>query len=146
MHYTTLPHGDQIFTHIDEDTGVQTVFAVDRIRNHMELLGDRRFILQAPIEKRMVDLIQTRRGVEPPRIRRALKTKEWKYLLYLHMPDHTHLLIDGSHTYIAMWMKGRTWSLAYVVPPRIWRQYIVEGIPQWASEHDLLNSHSGCKL
>jgi hypothetical protein len=144
MHWTALPRTDQIFTHIDPDTGVETVFAVDRIRYVCEGFGDQ-LLHNAPIQGDVATMITKRRGIEPPRLRRALKTRPWRPLLYLELPDDTVLLADGSHTYVAMWMKGQTTASVYLVPQHIWSSYTVEGLPPAGSEDELINSYSGIK-
>jgi hypothetical protein len=87
-------------------------------------------------------MIMERRGIEAPRLRRAMKTKDAKPLLFLSMPDRTHLLIDGSHTYVALVTKGRADAKAYIVEQHIWSKFIVIGIPT-TTEDELLKSWSG---
>jgi hypothetical protein len=134
--------GDQMFTHFDPATGAQTCFAVTLIREHTSRLGDQ-YIFSAPIEPRMAKMILMNRGIERPRLKRAIRTTYYDPLLYLEMPDGSHLLADGSHTYVAMFYKGITWAKSFVVPPSIWNQFTISGLPAWESEEHLLQSFSG---
>jgi hypothetical protein len=143
MHYTTLPLTDQIFTHLDDKTAEQTVFASSAIRRHCE--ATHHPISLTPIEPAAARMIFARRGIERPRLLRAVQTGNHLPLLYLTQADGTNLLVDGSHTYIARFYRGNTWATAYVVPRTTWANFTVEGIPSIA-EADLLASHSGISL
>jgi hypothetical protein len=144
MHFSALALGEQIFTHIDDQTGQERVFAVDGLRKHMDSERAKFFI--TPIDYTTSVMIMKHRGIEKPRLRRAMQTKLYKPFLYLQMPDQTNLLCDGSHTYVARHMKGHKWGLTYVIPQEIWKHYLVEGIPQWESEAAMLASYSGVQL
>ena len=145
MHFTQLPLGEQIFTHIDPETKKETVFAVDRIRAAIAVFGDK-YLENCPILARQAKMIQKYRGIEPARLRRALKTKDYLPLIFLAMPDETGLLIDGSHSYLAMYMKGITETKAYLIEQPIWKLFTVEGLPPYGSEEELLSTHSGIKI
>lgn len=145
MHWTQLPLGDQIFTHLDSDNGKETVFAVSRLRAHCST-REHEFLTKCPLDQKWAQMILQHRGIETPRLRRAVRTKHPDPLLYLQMPDKTVLLADGSHTYVALCMRGKRQALAYLVPQTVWRNFTVEGIPPHGSEAELLASHSGIKI
>jgi hypothetical protein len=134
--------GDQMFTHIDPETKTQTCFAVTLIREHISRFGED-YIFSTPIEPRIAKMILLNRGLERSRLKRAIRTSHYDPLLYLAMPDGSHLLADGSHTYVAMFYKGTTWTKAFVVPQNIWKDFTISGLPQWESESHLLQSFSG---
>lgn len=140
MNFNCLDLRGQIFTHIDPQTGVNTVFAATEIRRWCDqnILP----LVMIPITRRDAEMIVQYRGIEADRLFRARATKRWLPLLLVHMPDATHLLIDGSHTYVARASLGHRWALAYLVPQEIWTYFTVEGLPQ-ATEDQLANSWSG---
>lgn len=147
MHWSTLPIADQIFTHIDCETGAQTTFAVTHLRRLCDArvrLGRDDHVRETPIDRDAARMILKMRGLERFRIRRAYRTKDDDYqpFIYCFMPDRTHLLVDGSHTYVARCMKRHTTAFAYIVPPSVWKCCLVEGLPDTTTE-ELLASNSG---
>ena len=132
-------HG-QMFTHIDPETRVETVFAASDIRRCCD--HSRYEFVMIPITARDARLIRQYRGIEDHRLLRMLTATEWQPLLFAHMADGTDLLIDGSHTYVARAMLGHKWALAYVVPQEIWTYYTIEGFPP-TTEEELKASFSG---
>ena len=147
MKWASLPRTDHVFTHFDEVTGVQTTLAADRIRACVELVTklDPSFIACCPITDEDADIIRRKRGLEPARLRRAMKTKKYQPLLFINMPDNTQLLIDGSHTYVALHAKGFKSAAAYLVPEIMWRAFVIEDMPRFSSEEHMLNTPSGIK-
>jgi len=132
----------QMFTHVDADTGVNTVFAATDLRRYCD--HNRLPFSLVPVTKRDAKMILKHRGIEDYRLKRIWESQNWQPLLFAHMPDGTDLLIDGSHTYVARAMRGHKWVLAYVVPQEIWTYYTIEGFPQ-TTEQELLDSWSGVR-
>lgn len=143
-HWSELPPSDQIFTHFDEATGKERTFAASALRRlcareESEQAG----VMYAWIELQgeHVEVLRAKRGLEEPRLLRALATPRYAPLLFCIMPDETHLLVDGSHTYVAMWMRGAREARAYIVPECLWRGALVTGLDKTTPE-ELLASHS----
>jgi len=132
-------HG-QMFTHVDPDTGVNTVFAATDIRRYCD--HNRLEFVMIPITRQDAKMILQHRGIEDYRLDRLRKSQQWQPLLFAHMPDGTDLLIDGSHTYVARALCGHKWALGYIVPQEIWSYFTIEGFPQ-TTEKELLSSWSG---
>lgn len=144
IHWSKLSLTDQIFTHIDPETKAETVFAATLLRARCESNMIQHEKVLVPLTAEDANLIMARRGVEAPRLRRALRTKKYDPLLFLLMPDSTHLLIDGSHTYVAQFTHGLRQSRAYIIPPHAWEPYTVSGLPS-TNEAELLASYSGIR-
>ncbi len=149
IHWSQLPPSDQIFTHFEEAKEGQSprerVFAVTRLR----LLARKADSKQAGIlrtwiglEEAHVGVLFARRGLEEARLLQALAAPSYSPLLFCLMPDESALLVDGSHTYAAAFMRGLRELRAYLVPECIWRNFLVEGLPGTTPE-ELLASHSG---
>lgn len=145
MHVAELPLSDQVFTHIDSNTGKSTVYAVTRIREHC--YRNVFPVYMTPLEPNMARIVLRERGLEAPRLQRALLTKKFQPFVFLTMPDGTHLAVDGSHTYVARCLLGHTWALAYIVPESVWRDFIVEGVgTEKLTKAELLTSYSGIPI
>ena len=130
----------QMFTHIEPETKVNTVFAVSDIRRWCD--HNRYPFMLIPVTKRDAKMILQYRGIEDYRLKRIWEARRWQPLLFAHMADGSDLLIDGSHTYVARALRGHKWALGYIVPQEIWSYYTIEGFPQ-TSEQELINSWSG---
>jgi len=139
----TLPIGDQVFTQVV--SGKNIVYAVTRIREHCLRTFEpvRLTVLQRSHAKMIIDA----RGLEDDRIVRALMTKNYAPLLYLSQDDGSHLLADGSHTYVARMILGHRQALAYIVDQSVWQDFLVYGFPtEEMSEEELLTSHSRIRV
>jgi len=135
---------DQIFTHIDPDTGEDLTIAVTFLRKACNALvkqGITKHIARTPIERENAMIILKRRGIERPRLRAAYKTKQYQPLMYAELNGY-HLLVDGSHSYLAMYLKRIPEASAFVIPEVVWRDATIEGLPK-TTEEELLASHSG---
>ncbi len=145
IHWSQLPPRDQIFTHFEEETGKERVFAATRLR----LLARERDSEQAGVirtwvglEEAHVGVLFARRGLEEARLLRALAAQSYSPLLFCLMLDGSALLVDGSHTYAAAFIRGLRELRAYLVPECVWKNFLVEGLPGTTPE-ELLASHSG---
>jgi hypothetical protein len=138
--YYTLPLRDQVFTQVMPN-GANVVYAATRIREHCMRTRARVHLVALQLDHVM--LIKHQRGLEKDRLLQAIMTTHHSPLLYLHQEDGTHFLADGSHTYVARYLRGQRYSLAYIVPREVWQDFIVTGSPtETMSEHELLTSHS----
>jgi hypothetical protein len=154
MHASELPLGDQIFTHF-EDAGpglsVQRTFAASALRRYCQTPDSVRagVARQARIalDGSMLAMLLTRRGLEDARLLRALATPRYAPLLFCLMPDGSALLVDGSHTYAAMLMRGFKLARGYLVPECIWRNFLVTGLRATTAEELLATpSWAGVEL
>ncbi len=143
MHWSQLPLKDQMFTHLDDKTGAETNFAVSALRRFCNEFPTHVICGRVPLDEATSVMIMKHRGIERPRLRRAQKTKQFQPLLFVFMPDKTHLLVDGSHSYVAMWMRGIRQADAYIVEEPIWQHFLIEGLPPAPSKEALLKSYSG---
>jgi hypothetical protein len=138
MKLADLPPLDQAFTHIDSDK-TQRTFAVGALRRvcdkaaPVELVG---------LTHKEAAMIRANRGLEQARLDAARARDDYEPLLFCHMPDDTWLLVDGSHTYVAMVEKRRSVSSCYLVPQHIWEQFLIEDVPQ-VTESYLATADSG---
>jgi hypothetical protein len=147
MHWSELPLTDQIFTHFEQSGSarIERTFAASALRRvcsqpGSELAGVAH--VEVALEPGFLAILQTSRGLEEPRLLRALAARRYAPLLFCLLND-THLLVDGTHTYAAMVLKGFSLARAYVVPECLWRSHLVEGLPSTTPE-ELLATPSYC--
>lgn len=135
IHFTSLPLTGILFTHFDEVTGVQTDICVSAVAEAVK----RYQIVEVPLLKEHALLILKKRGLEEHRLSRLVQGHPTKWtgaspafnpVLFLHMPDLTWLLADGSHRYVVGAMLGYSWIRARLVEEKVWREFEVEGLPR----------------
>jgi hypothetical protein len=152
MHATELPMGDQIFTHFEPagpGLSVQRTFAASALRRFCQ----RKESVEAGVARQarialdegMLAMLLARRGLEDTRLLRALTTPRYMPLLFCLMPDGSALLVDGSHTYAAMLLRGARYAPGYLVPECVWRNFLVTGLKE-TSEEELLARPSWARV
>jgi len=133
---------DQVFSHIDSD-GTQRHFAATAIRR--QAIKDNAPRHWVKIEQEAAEMIKRDRGIEKERLELAMQTQKYEPLIICEMSDNTHLLIDGSHSYVAMAQKGIEAAEMFHVPEVIWRHFLIEGLPD-TTEEALRTANSGFTL
>lgn len=137
-----------MFTHFDDTTDVETHFHVTSLRQRCDDMARRGVtfhIHKIELLPHWAEMILKVRGIEQPRLDRAMRTEDYYPLLHVIMPDNTILLVDGSHTYVARFRKGHREVYSYVVPQPIWEDYVMDGLPP-STREELLNSFSGIHI
>lgn len=140
MKIENLSHREQLFTHIDPETGRQTSIAASRLAARAARIEP----VWIPVRPEVAELYQRIRGIEPHRLQRCLAYPSFFPLVHIDWPDDTKLLIDGHHRYVAAAQLRHQWILSVIVPERIWRRFIVSGVPS-VSLSDFLTKASGIK-
>jgi hypothetical protein len=150
-HWSELPPSDQIFTHFDGEsaTRIERTFAASRLRALCEQPGSALAgvaHVEVPIDPGFLQVLAQCRGLERARLQRALTMPRYAPLLFCLLgkgADASHLLVDGSHTYAAMVLRGQKTARAWVVPECLWRSHLVTGLPSTTPE-ELLATPSYC--
>jgi hypothetical protein len=102
---------EQLFTHQDED-GTLTTYAASRLAAFCEMHVPRS---RVAIEPEAAALFNAVRGVEPHRLQRLGTRELLTPLVFVHLPDGTHLLVDGTHRYVRLAQLGVPDAPAYLV-------------------------------
>jgi len=127
--YRTLAWDTVIFSHVDDDTGAQMHFAITHalawIKDHESEVEK----LLVGIEQGTAQMIFTCRGIEDHRLQPLLTVADPDPMLFVLMPDDTHLLIDGSHRYVAAAMRKDPARRGYVLTWEQAQQFVIEGLP-----------------
>lgn len=132
VHFSKLAPDTVIFSHHDDDTGAQTHFAVSLILSWIKETKPEPW--QVPIETQAAEMIRACRGLEQHRLNPLLAVENPDPVIFVHMPDDTHLLIDGSHRYVAMHAQGKQWISAYIFEFCEITPFLIEGIPTMPKE------------
>lgn len=122
---------DEIFTHIDDRTGVQTDWNATRLVAYLE--EKKQETVAVPVEEKHATFCMTDRGVEEDRITRLCKSLEAikKPIVFVILEDdseRSHLLVDGTHRYVLHYRLKVDWISAYMVPFAEVKQFIIEGL------------------
>lgn len=142
LHVSTLPLSDQIFTHIEPKSGKNTTIAATRLNEWCQKSNHPR--VNIPLTRDGAELLWNKRGVEKDRLKRLTVLCRYYPILVLEWPDGTHLIADGTHSYCWQYSQGFSSAVAWMVPQVVWREFVVEGLPD-ASEEQLLSSFSGIR-
>jgi hypothetical protein len=123
---------DEIFTHIDDTDGHQTTYAVTALVAHLVAWPK----VTVPVEKQHADYCVAYRGVEQARLLRLRESIQatQRPIVFIEMPDDTHLLVDGTHRYVLYYLLGIPRIPAYMVPWDVAKEFIIEDIPQTTVE------------
>ena len=133
--YRSLPHTDQIFTYVDEDTGFMTTYAADKLLRYIPHAGLEPCIV--PVLKEQAAIYCRERNIEIHRLRKLEDLSKWTPILVLLHPGEEKklevsedeavggLLIDGHHRYVFAAAKGIKDILAWMVPASIHSRFRV---------------------
>ena len=131
---TDVKFTDELFTHQDDETGVQTSWNATRV---YEWAVSRNWpVTRVAVDEEHARYCFEKRGFEEERIPDILAdpARLKKPIVFVANPDGTHLLIDGTHRYV-LYFKFQQESIpAYIVPLDQIEQFIVTDIPQMTEE------------
>lgn len=138
---------DEVFSWNETDNGPTLHFAATLLRR--EGIADLPTVV-VPIDREFAMFCVQRRGVEAHRVERWGKwflrngAAKAPPLLFCHMEaDQSHLLVDGTHRYVAAALCVLPELPAVVVPEAVWRRYLVD-LPQETTQ-DILTGFSGIR-
>lgn len=117
----------ELFTHINHETGETRVFAVTSMQKFAEThrcLEVKR--INVKIDQAHIDVIIARRGIETPRLNRLKDEWRDKPILAALMHDGTFLVIDGNHRILKRWQAGIKNVNAYVFTCPFWESFIID--------------------
>jgi|PlaIllAssembly_1097288.scaffolds.fasta_scaffold54853_6 hypothetical protein len=138
----TIPATDQVFSWNAPEGGPTLHFAATRLYYAAASLLPVRSVL---VEATFVRYCVRERGVEPSRLatcREYIRANWCEPVLFCHFEnDNSHLLIDGTHRYVASFIEGRTYIPAYTVPEPMWREFLIDLPSQ--SRDEILGVPSG---
>jgi hypothetical protein len=143
IEYLSLPLTDEVFSWNDPDGGPTLHFAVTRLFAAVAYTFP---LKRVPIEREFATYCVHQRGVESARLaywRKRVESVDCPPLLFCHFEkDDSHLLVDGTHRYVAAYLKQVDSLLAFIVPEKVWRQYLIIDLPS-ESDEKILSTPSG---
>jgi hypothetical protein len=127
---------DELFTHAEDATGLQTTYNVTRLYAAIAGVLEE---FKIPVEEEHASYCVEKRGVEQDRIQVLYEHPEYlkKPIVFINLPDGTHLLVDGTHRYVVFHMAKAQWIPAYIVPWTVAAPFVVEDVAQ-TTEADLM--------
>ena len=142
IHCSTLRWDEVIFSHIDEDTGAQTHYAISTMLAWIKAHESEVDKLRAVIDPEAAAMVEQCRGIEQHRLIPLLKVPDPDPVIFIEMQDSTHLLVDGSHRFVAMWKQGKPDLRAYMLTHEQAQQFVIDGIPHMPPEK-VVGGYSG---
>lgn len=132
---------DEVFTHIDEHDRHQTSWNSTALFKRCQV-GDIP-LGRVPVDKEHAEFCVEHRGVEQDRIEVLVANVEYlkKPILFVEMPDGSHLLVDGTHRYVVYYAMKLPTIACYMIPYAIAKDFIIEGLPQTTEERLMAYSH-----
>jgi len=131
-----------VFSWMDPDTKVMTTWAAEELAEWCKRTKQPLSLI--PINKEFAKNCRAFRGVENHRFGKFAKEGVKEPMLFLTMPDKTHLLVDGTHRYVFLAEHNAPVGMAYILQEKDWRPFVIEDYPQF-DEHLLHTMHSGIK-
>lgn len=143
IHCSTLAPDEVIFSHYDDDTHAQTHFAISQMENWIiahNVEVDRGLV---PVDADAAEMIAACCGIEQHRLAPLLTCPlPFHPVLFVTMPDETHLLVDGSHRFVASHRRGESDIRAYILTWEQAQRFIITGLPSMTKEQ-VVGGYSG---
>ena len=139
IHWSQLPPYEQVFAHEDPDTGVVSHYAAT---SAMAWAKEHEEVFMVDITKDHYDVLINHRGVEAHRVKRLTRQlrRDGGFLdpmVFFTMDDGTHLLVDGTHRYVAYFRCSYKQALAYVLRNEAVNRFKVLGFESLPKENAL---------
>jgi hypothetical protein len=121
---------DEVFTHIDELTGVQATYNATQLRAFLEQSNHE--IVLVPVDEAHATYCMENRGIEPARLLSLMQSKDafTKPLILASMPDGSSLLVDGTHRFVLAHTVGLEWMRAYLVANDVAAPFLITDAPE----------------
>lgn len=126
---------DEIFTHIDDATRVQTSWNATQLFAYA--VEAKLPVYALVVDAEHAEYCMKQRGFEPERIGPLLGNAAWlaKPILFVRFENHDHLLVDGTHRYVIFHKVLQSPDiLAYIVPEADARPFCIDDMPQTTEE------------
>lgn len=122
------PKHDQIFTFVVEDTGECIHIAINRLVDYVEgTVAEPVLVELTPnVVQRYRDRVQ---GVEEDHAATLPEEALEHPIFLLHCDDDSYVFADDNHRVWRRIQRGDTNVMGYVVEPKTWNRFRVEGLP-----------------
>jgi hypothetical protein len=134
---------EELFTHLDDEDGVQRSYAVTRLRAHLAAhpeVGRREPIV---VDEAHTTFCITHRGIETYRLLRLRAEDMAQPMLFVGSPDAGKvLLLDGTHRYVRAYLIGIKVLPAIFIPAELANEFLVVDVPPMDAD-DLMKTPSG---
>lgn len=121
-----------VFTWCDEQNNREVTFAISRIEQYIKDQGLEPILTNVELPSAMRMLAEC--GIEQHRLSRLTPEALRTPIVYAHLPDDMHLLLDGHHRYVFAAFNGFHTLPAFMLEPDQYEQFIVEGLPYMGTD------------
>lgn len=137
---------DELFTHVDDTSGVQTSYNVTALFKYVEAHESEVEKVTVPVDEEHARYCMENRGVEKDRLDVLIRNPKYmlKPVLFIAQQDGSFLLADGTHRYVVLFAAKVPLIPAYIVPFVVAAPFIVEDMPQ--TDEEALMQWSGISL
>lgn len=118
---------EAVFTLIEDDTGKQTHFAVDRMIAWCT--AAKLPVAAVAVDPQFAVYCVENRGVEFERLAQITFHHLTEPLIFCRQPDGSHLLVDGHHRYVKAAQLAISYVRAYLLEPEQWEPFLIQGMP-----------------
>lgn len=130
---------DEVYTHIDPDTGEVRHFNATKMSTAAEYLNRMGHVelLTAAMDPEFIDLVKRCRGTEAWKIARLVEPYLSRPIIGVRMHDDTVLTVDGHHRLVVLHSQGAETYRIFVFPMNIWEGFLITDIPASLEAHIL---------
>lgn len=128
--------GDEIFTHIDDDTREIRHFNATRLARDAGMLVAAGYasLYTVPMDHEFIALVEKYRGIEEWKVARLCDPYLSAPVLGVEMEDGQVLTVDGHHRLVRHAREGREMYGMYVICAGRWLEYLVTDMPEGFGE------------
>lgn len=128
IRFASLPLTDEFFAWTPKASGAVLHFAITRLNLYLTAIDHP--VTYIDLGHPFVMDTVRQNGIEPEHLDRIPVSRLADPVILLDWGDGTHVLADGGHRIVkASLVLGRTEAPAWLTPARIWRRFVIEGMP-----------------
>jgi hypothetical protein len=116
---------DQMFTHQDPHSKKMVHYNSSGLYRYIEKNPSVVERVNVGFSRAQIENIVTNRGIEKYRLFRLTPEELEHPILMFIMRDGTYLTADGHHRIVRRWMKGQSYTPAYMIPRKIWKKSVI---------------------
>lgn len=130
IHLSRLSARDEMFSYVPKE-GESLHFATTRLLRYLKTSSLP--VVNVELDAALAEHVARRNGVEPGHLTESLKRIEEPCVLIEYI-DGTHIVVDGNHRIFARQLLEFTFAPAWILPEKVWRRFLIEGVPETPEE------------
>lgn len=123
--FNTILTPEQLFTHVDKETGKHVTVAVQRLRSSIKfkLLPEVRINVDYEHGISLLD------SLDATRLQSHINMRELPPAITIIYGDGKDVMVDGEYSYCAALARGMSSITCIRVPFSVWNEFVVTGVP-----------------